>query len=163
MNTPGASHPSGIIESFTGELITLRDQTLMRMAEDIAHGNTLPYDFAGKWVFFAGPTPGFKEGKGSIGPTTARRMAQFFPMLLELKIAALVAKGPMDEASAALFKHKGVRYLQAVGGAGAYYGSRVDTIEAIAYTDLGPEAVYRLMVHDFTLFVSIDDTGNTRM
>jgi fumarate hydratase subunit beta len=38
-------------------------------------------------------------------------------------------------------------------------GSRVRSIKAIAYTELGPEAVYELEVEDFPVIVACDLEG----
>ena len=58
----------------------------------------------------------------------------------------------------ALALHKAV-YFGATGGAGALLSKCVVSSEVIAYEDLGPEAVVKLGVRDFPLFVINDVFG----
>lgn len=51
-------------------------------------------------------------------------------------------------------------YFSAVGGAGALLASQIKIAEVIAYEDLYPEAVRRLVVEDFPLIVVIGTKGN---
>ena len=59
----------------------------------------------------------------------------------------------------AMKKYKGV-YFGAIGGAGAIIASCIKSCEVIAYEDLGPEAVRRLVVEDLPLTVVIDSEGH---
>jgi fumarate hydratase subunit beta len=58
-----------------------------------------------------------------------------------------------------MVKHGGV-YFAAVGGAAAGIASTVKAAEVIAYDDLGPEAIRRLIVERMPLFVVNDTMGN---
>jgi fumarate hydratase subunit beta len=53
----------------------------------------------------------------------------------------------------------GAVYFGAIGGAGALLASRVKECDVIAFEDLGPEALRRLMVEDFPVIVVIDSRG----
>ena len=59
----------------------------------------------------------------------------------------------------AMKQYKGV-YFGAIGGAGAIIASCIKSCEIIAYEDLGPEAVRRLVVEDLPLTVVIDSEGH---
>ena len=53
----------------------------------------------------------------------------------------------------------GAVYLAALGGAGALMAKSVETLEVIAWPDLGCEAVRRLTVKDMPLTVILDAHG----
>jgi len=57
-----------------------------------------------------------------------------------------------------MVRHRAV-YFAAVGGAGALAAKRIKSAEIVAYEDLGPEAVRKLYVEDFPLFVVNDVYG----
>lgn len=142
---------------YTGELYTMRDQAHRRLFELYKRKKRLPFDPAGKVIYYCGPTPAPRGACiGSCGPTTSERMDAYTYFLIDKGVKAFVGKG---ERSAALvgyfFKHKCLYFL-AVGGAGAYYAQRVSRCESVCFKDLGPEAVYKLSVHDFPLIVGID-------
>lgn len=59
----------------------------------------------------------------------------------------------------AIVENKGV-YFGAIGGAGAYISQCVESCEIIAFDDLGPEAIRKLVVKDFPLTVIIDSEGH---
>jgi fumarate hydratase subunit beta len=72
----------------------------------------------------------------------------------------MIGKGKRSEAvRGAIVRHKAV-YFGATGGAGALLSCNVLSYEIVAYADLGPEAVARLYVRDFPLFVINDSLGN---
>jgi len=153
--------PAGTLAALEGTLLTLRDRSLARLSATREKGEPLPVDLAGRIVFFAGPTPGFDTGHGSIGPTTSRRMALYLPLLADLGIVAVVGKGALDRSSCDLLAARRILYLQAAGGAGAFYGSRITSMKTIDYEDLGPEALYELTVRDFVAMMSLDEAGVT--
>jgi len=154
------SVPAGTLVALEGSLIALRDRSGARLSEAYRRGDPLPIALAGRIVFFAGPTPGLVTGHGSIGPTTSRRLAAYLPFLADLGIAAVIGKGPLDEAVCRTLQEKKVCYLQAFGGAGAWYGTRVCSLKTVGYTELGPEALYELTVRDFVAMMSLDTAGN---
>ena len=51
-------------------------------------------------------------------------------------------------------------YFVAVGGAAAYLAKCVKSCETLAYGDLGTEALRKIEVVDFPVFVGIDTEGN---
>jgi len=150
---------AGTVTRITGELITVRDQSLKKMVEHIENGGELPFDPKGAYIFFAAPTPGYKENRASIGPTTSWRMGKYIPFLIELGVKGFIGKGFLPEGIPEIIKRRKALYFQALGGAGAYYGSQVTAMEAIMFEELGPEAIFKIEVADFPLVISIDTRG----
>ena len=121
----------------------------------------LPYGLDGQAIFYAGPTPA-AAGRpfGAIGPTTASRMDFAAPRLYDAGIAATIGKGTRNAAvHEACMRNKAV-YFVTVGGAAAYLAKCVESSETLAYDDLGTEALRRVDVVDFPVFVGIDTVGN---
>ncbi len=147
----------------TGDLFTLRDAGHMRLlAEmDAQQSEDLPYGLAEQAIIYAGPTPA-AAGRpfGAIGPTTASRMDFAAPRLYDAGVAATVGKGVRSQAVIdACVRNKAV-YFVAVGGAAAYLAKCVTASETLAYDDLGTEALRRITVVDFPVFVGVDVLGN---
>lgn len=144
----------------SGPLYTLRDAGHQRLLAEIGEDGALPYGLAGQTIFYAGPTPA-SAGRpfGAIGPTTASRMDFATPRLLSLGLAATVGKGTRAEAVRQACIDNGVVYFVAVGGAAAFLAKCVESCETLAYDDLGTEALRRVVVSDFPVFVGIDVRG----
>jgi fumarate hydratase subunit beta len=144
----------------SGRMITARDQAHRRLVEALRKGESPAVPLQGETIFYAGPSPA-PEGRqaGSVGPTTASRMDPYTPILVDQGVAAFIGKGPRSPEVCRIMREKGAIYLVAVGGAAALLGSRVRSIKAIAYTELGPEAVYELEVEDFPVIVAYDLEG----
>ena len=123
----------------SGVVYTARDQAHKRMMEALDKGETLPFDLA--------------------GPTTSGRMDAMSPRLLDLGNKIMIGKGKRDAAVKAAVVRNGAVYLAALGGAGALMAKSVQTLEVIAWPDLGCEAVRRLTVQDMPLTVVLDAHG----
>ena len=138
----------------SGVVYTARDQAHKRMTEALDKGEPLPFDLEGSAIYYVGPTPE-RPGEviGSAGPTTSGRMDAMSPRLLDLGNKIMIGKGKRDDAV------KGAVYLAALGGAGALMAKSVQTLEVIAWPDLGCEAVRRLTVKDMPLTVILDAHG----
>jgi fumarate hydratase subunit beta len=152
---------AGDLVLISGVIYTARDAAHKRIVEALEKGEELPFDLKGQIIYYAGPAPA-KPGKpiGSVGPTTSYRMDPYAPKLLEAGLKGMIGKGSRNqEVIEAIKKFKGV-YFGAVGGAAAYLARCVKSSEVIAYEDLGPEAVRRLVVEDFPAFVVNDVYGN---
>ena len=145
----------------TGPLYALRDAGHIRLlAETEAAGNVLPYGLEGQAIFYAGPTPE-AAGRpfGAVGPTTSSRMDFATPQLLDAGVRATIGKGRRSkDVREACARTKSV-YFTATGGAAALLAKCVDASEVVAYDDLGTEALRRIHVKDFPVFVAIDSTG----
>jgi fumarate hydratase subunit beta len=86
-------------------------------------------------------------------------MDVYSPKLLELGLKGMIGKGKRSkEVIDALVRYKGV-YFGATGGAGALLARSVLEAEVVAYEDLGPEAIRRLVVRDLPLIVVNDVLG----
>lgn len=72
----------------------------------------------------------------------------------------MIGKGDRSpEVIRAIKKYDAV-YFAALGGAGALLAGAIESAEVVAYSELGPEAVYRLVIKDFPAVVAIDSLGN---
>ena len=83
----------------------------------------------------------------------------YIPFLLELGVKGFIGKGFLPDGVPEAIRRKKALYFQALGGAGAYYGSQMTAMEPIMFPELGPEAVFRIEVADFPLIISIDTRG----
>jgi len=144
----------------SGTIYTARDAAHRRLVEALDQGEELPVDIRGQTIYYAGPSPA-RPGQviGSVGPTTSSRMDVFTPRMLEYGLRAMIGKGDRSAAvREAIVKYRGV-YLVAIGGAAALIARSVRQVEIVAYEDLGPEAIRRLVVEDFPAIVANDARG----
>jgi fumarate hydratase subunit beta len=72
----------------------------------------------------------------------------------------MIGKGKRNPAVIESMKKNGAVYFAAVGGAGALLSKCILQSEVVAYEDLGTEAIRKLEVKDFPVFVVIDSRGN---
>lgn len=145
---------------FSGTIYTARDQAHQRLVEAIRKRKKLPIDLKGAIIYYCGPTA-TPRGKviGSCGPTTSSRMDEFTPALLKAGLLATIGKGARSqEVIQAIKKYKSAYFLT-YAGCGALLSRYVKSAKAVAYKDLGPEAIYKLEVRDFPLIVGIDSRG----
>lgn len=145
----------------TGTIYTARDAAHKRMDETLNKGEALPVDLKGNVIYYMGPSPA-REGKpiGSAGPTTASRMDKYTPRLLDLGLGAMIGKGKRSPEVHDAIVRNGSVYFAAIGGAGALLSKCIKESEVVAYDDLGTEAIRKLRVEDFPVFVVIDSTGD---
>jgi fumarate hydratase subunit beta len=144
----------------SGFIYTARDAAHKRFFEALRIGADLPIDIKNQVIYYCGPSPA-PPGRviGACGPTTSSRMDAYAPELIALGLKGMIGKGKRSQAvKDAIGRHKAV-YFGATGGAGALLSKCVISSEVIAYEDLGPEAVVRLGVKDFPLFVINDIFG----
>lgn len=143
----------------SGTLYVGRDQVHKRLCEAI--DRKPPFDFAGNAIYYMGPSPAPPSFViGAAGPTTSARMDPFSPILLKAGLKVMVGKGPRGPLVREAVKECGGLYLQAYGGCGALYASRIRSSEVIAYPELGPEALLKLEISDFPVVCIIDFRGN---
>ncbi len=145
-----------------GTIFVGRDQAHQRMIGLLDKGEPLPIELKGNIIYYMGPSP-TPEGRviGSAGPTTAGRMDPFAPALLDRGLTGMIGKGNRNRDVYEAIKRNGAVFLYAFGGCGALYSDRITSCELIAFEDLGPEAIYKLEVTDFPVFVAIDSKGNS--
>jgi tartrate dehydratase beta subunit/fumarate hydratase class I family protein len=75
-------------------------------------------------------------------------------------LAATVGKGVRSQVVKDACVRNGAVYFVTVGGAAAYLAKCVTSSETLAYDDLGTEALRRIQVVDFPVFVGVDVLGN---
>jgi len=151
---------SGDVVLLQGVVYTARDAAHARMKEAIEKGESLPFDPEGQVVYFTGPAPA-RPGSplGPAGPTTASRMDPYSPYLIERGLRGMVGKGARSEEVLKRMREHGCVYFGAVEGTAALLADRVKKAEVVAYEDLGPEAVHRLVVEEFPVVVINDLHG----
>jgi fumarate hydratase subunit beta len=145
----------------SGTIYTARDAAHKRLWALLDNGEVLPFEIQNAAIYYAGPCPA-KPGQvfGSCGPTTSGRMNAYAPRLFDLGVQCTIGKGPLGkEVVESIRKNKAV-YFCATGGAGALISKCVKKAEAVAFVDLGAEAVNKLEVVDFPVIVGVDSHGN---
>ena len=145
----------------SGVIYTGRDAAHKKMVQALEKGERLPFELKDQIIYFVGPTPA-PPGRviGSAGPTTSGRMDAYSPVLLAQGLKGMIGKGLRSEAVIEAMKEYNAVYLGAMGGAGALLADTVKKAEVIAYPELGPEAVHKLVVEDFPVIVLIDSQGS---
>ena len=145
----------------SGDVYTLRDAGHQRLLAEMDESEALPYGLEGQIIFYAGPTPA-SAGRpfGAIGPTTASRMDFAAAALMERGLAGTIGKGVRSEAVRQACKDTSAVYFVATGGAAAFLAKHVESCQTLAYDDLGTEALRKITVRDFPVFVGIDTHGN---
>ncbi len=146
--------------TLSGEMYMLRDAGHIRLLAELEEQGNLPYGLKGATIFYAGPTPP-AAGRpfGAVGPTTASRMDFAAPALYRAGIVATVGKGVRSDEVARACQETGSVYFVATGGVAALLAQRVVSGETVAYDDLGTEALRRIKVRDFPVFVGLDTQG----
>ena len=145
----------------SGTIYTARDAAHKRMIEALRDQGSIPFDIQNNVIYYMGPSPA-REGRpiGSAGPTTASRMDQYTPALLDRGLRGMIGKGRRSAAVVESIIRNEAVYFAAVGGAGALLSRSIISSETIAYDDLGTEAIRRLKIRDFPVIVVIDSAGN---
>jgi fumarate hydratase subunit beta len=144
----------------SGVIYTARDAAHERLARLLEEGRPLPVDLRGQIIYYCGPTPA-RPGRpiGSAGPTTASRMDRYTPALLAYGVRGMIGKGRRSgQVKDAIRKFHAV-YFGAVEGTAALIGQRVTEAAVVAFPDLGPEAIHRLVVQSLPLVVVNDSWG----
>jgi len=145
----------------SGVIYTARDAAHKKMVEAYTRGEELPFDPKDQIIYFVGPTPAPPSKViGSAGPTTSVRMDAYSPTMISLGLRGMIGKGFRQSEVIEAMKKYGAVYFGAIGGAGAFLSSCIKEAEIIAYPELGPEAVRRLVVEDFPAVVLVDCYGS---
>jgi len=146
----------------SGVIYTARDRAHKRLIEAIKQHRKLPISLRGQIIYYCGPTQ-TPKGKiiGSCGPTTSARMDEFTPLLLEAGLLGMIGKGARSQEVVRVIKKYKAVYFLTYAGCAALLSRYVKSAKAIAYKDLGPEAIYKLEVKDFPLIVGIDTRGRS--
>lgn len=153
---------AGNLVELSGEIITGRDAAHKQIVDTLNKGQKLPFKLKDKIIYYVGPCPA-KENEiiGPAGPTTSGRMDKYTPFLMANGLVGSIGKGERDENVVnAIKEYKGVYFITA-GGAACLLSQKIVKAEIIAYSELGPEAVYRLQIKDFPVIIAIDSEGNS--
>jgi fumarate hydratase subunit beta len=144
----------------TGEMYVARDAAHKRLMELIEQHKELPIRLQNATIYYMGPSPA-KPGNviGSAGPTTASRMDQYTPTLLELGMKAMIGKGKRTKEVLEAIRENHAVYFAAIGGAGALLSRCIKKSEIVCYEDLGAEAILRIYVEKFPVIVVADSKG----
>jgi fumarate hydratase subunit beta len=144
----------------SGVVYTARDAAHKRLIDLLDAGKPLPFDIKGQVIYYVGPSPAKPGGViGAAGPTTSYRMDPYAPRLMELGLKGMIGKGKRAPAvKESMVKYKAV-YFGATGGAGALISRAIKAAEVIAYEELGPEAIRRMVVENFPAVVINDTRG----
>jgi len=145
----------------SGEIYGARDAAHKRFISAIKENKELPVNLNDSVIFYVGPSP-TPPGKksGAVGPTTSSRMDIFLEPLLKKGLRATIGKGDRSMQAKDLMKKYDSIYFIAPGGISALLSSKILEIKPVAYEDLGPEAVFKIKIKDFPLFVAYDLDGN---
>ncbi len=145
----------------TGYIYTLRDAGHKKLIELIENDKQLPIDFEGNIVYYAGPCPNKPSNViGSIGPTTSGRMDLYSPTLIEKGLKYMIGKGMRsNEVNEKIAEYNGM-YFIAIGGAAAKISKCVRSVEVVAFSELGTEALRKMYVEDLPVIVATDTNGN---
>ncbi len=151
---------SGDQVMISGVLYVARDAAHKLMIEAIGRGEPLPFDPNGQVIYYMGPSPaGPGRVIGSAGPTSSYRMDPYAEALLSLGLKGMIGKGERSQEVRELLRKYRAVYFGAIGGTGALLSRCIKEAEVIAYDDLGPEALRRLVVEDFPAIVVNDIYG----
>ncbi len=151
----------GDLVYLSGTVYTARDAAHKRLINLIEKGQNLPFEISGSVIYYVGPSP-TPPGKviGAAGPTTSYRMDSYTVPLLNRGLKAMIGKGNRStDVIKAMQTNKAV-YLAAVGGAALVVSQSIIECQIIAYSELGAEAIRRLVCKDFPCIVAIDSRGN---
>ncbi len=144
----------------SGPLYVARDAAHERMLRALQAGEELPFDPRGQIIYYMGPSPA-RPGNliGSAGPTTSGRMDPYTLPLLEAGLKGMIGKGNRSaEVRQALQRYQAV-YFAVTGGVAALVARAITEMEVIAYSDLGAEALRRLVVTHLPAVVVNDAHG----
>ncbi len=152
----------GQVVYLSGTIFTARDAAHKRICTMIQNGCALPFSLQDSLIYYAGPTPEHPDGTiGSFGPTTAKRMDAFAPILLDNGLCGMIGKGDRNDAVYdAIIRNQGV-YFCAYGGLGALISKSITSCEEIAFADLGCESIKKLTVYNMPLLTAITPSGNS--
>lgn len=154
---------AGDAVSLSGLIHTGRD----RFHKFFADGGRLPVDFRDGALYHCGPVC-VRGGGGwkvvSAGPTTSVRENPYESAFIAASgVRVIIGKGGMDERTLAAMKRHGCIYVQAVGGAGAFYAASVKRVAGVDFLETfgAAEACWHFEVEDFRGVVAMDAHGRS--
>jgi len=152
---------AGDLVYITGDIYTARDAAHKKIINLIEAGKEIPITLKDSIIYYVGPTPNKpNQPIGACGPTTSYRMDSFMPTLLKHGLSGTIGKGARSNQVKKLLKEYKSIYFQAIGGTAAFLSKFVVASELIAFPELQSEAIRKLTVKDFPVFVTYDIYGN---
>lgn len=144
----------------SGVIYMARDAAHKRFVDLVNEGKPLPIDLTGQVVFYGGPGP-TKPGHaiGVVAPTSSYRMDPYATVLFDIGVKAAIGKGNRGLAIRESCKKNTAVGFSAIGGISATLFACIKSAEIVAYEDLKAEAVQKLVIEDFPLFVTNDAYG----
>lgn len=144
--------------NYTGEIITIRDSSQIKLLELYQQGQRMPFNLDGSIIMYGAPA---ESKQIIIGPTTSIRMDASLEFMHQQGVKASIGKGARsDKAKESIKKHK-APYLILMSGVSAYLSKFFIDGEIIAFSELGPEAVRKFTTSKLPLLVGIDSTGKS--
>ena len=150
---------AGDTVSISGLIYTGRD----KLHKYFADGGKLPVDFKDGALYHCGPVV-VGDKVVAAGPTTSVRENLYEPdFIASTGVRLIIGKGGMDAKTRAALKQYGAVYIQAVGGAGAYYAETIKRIEGVSMLkEFGAaEAIWHFSVKEFRGVVAMDSHGKS--
>jgi fumarate hydratase class I len=152
----------GDLVTVTGPVYTARDAMHRYLLT-----NDAPVNLRDGMIYHCGPV--MTQGADgwtvkAAGPTTSIREEPYEADVLKRTGARLVCgKGGMGSQTLGALRDLGGVYLNAIGGAAAYYADRIVAVDGVSLLDeLGvPEAMWHLRVEEFPAVVTMDSHGDS--
>lgn len=143
-----------------GEVFVFRDQVHKKIATNKEVVSNI--NFLNSAVYYCAATEA-KSGFviGSCGPTSSYRMDDYTEAVLSLGVKIMIGKGYRSNKISELCRKYGAIYVITYGGCGALINRWIKSVELVAFSELGTEAMYRYYVENFEGIVGIDAYGNT--
>lgn len=146
---------------YSGEMILMRDAAQKRLVRDFETNNKL-IELKDKIVFYAGPAKKPKNSPvGAIGPTTSERMDKYLEFLFKNGVLGTVGKGKRSGLAIELCKKYRRVYFVTPSGSAAALSKCIIKHDVLLYPDLQTEAIQKIQVKDFPLYIAIDIFGNS--
>jgi len=146
----------------SGVLYTARDATLRNLMDDWKKQRRLPVSLEGQAIYYTGPCPAPPGmAVGTCGPTSSCRMERYLPFILKQGVNITIGKGKYSEDAVKLIRRWQALYLIPIAGP-AWLATRVVQAEVIAFSELGPEAMRKLVIEEFPSYVMIGGAGGGR-
>ncbi len=158
-----SKHPVTTRVALNGTIIVARDIAHAKLKERIDSGLGLPDYVKNHPIYYAGPAKTPKGyASGSFGPTTAGRMDSYVDLFQSQGGSlVMIAKGNRSQVVTDACKKHGGFYLGSIGGPAAILAKEnIKKVELVEYPELGMEAIWKIEVEDFPVFILVDDKGN---
>jgi len=141
----------------TGTIYTARDIAHRILVDLIKKNKQLPFSLKNQVIYYCGPTPKSPGNIfGACGPTTSSRMDIYTPTLLKSGLKGMIGKGPRAKYVEDAIREFNAVYFITYFGAAAYLTKFIKSAKVIAFKNLGPEAIFQLVVEKFPVIVFLN-------